>query len=265
MTYACHSRAQFCFFRILVIDYLVNYQAIFYWTLVVRHLSRWFEKNPELKPKPTPLNGALDTANYKQTGLSKAQADQIREIFELFDTDGGGCIDQQELQFAMTALGFQTKDSDHQRNRKHKEALEVMDTLIDDGKVTLEEFSALMTGEMGSQDPYEEARIAFSVLSRPDEDRTCDGLITLKKLEAVCLEYAVRFIVLTSCYGSLCPPALPCSPCQCLPALPASLPASLLPSLHLTLSPFFLSIRLSPHPFIHPSAFRFAPQAPLRF
>ena len=91
----------------------------------------------------------------------------------------------------MTALGFQTKDSEHQRKGKHKEALEVMDTLVGDGKVTLEEFSALMTGEISSQDPYEEARIAFSVLSRPDGDRTCDGLITLKKLEAVCSEYAV--------------------------------------------------------------------------
>ncbi len=168
------------------------HQAIFYWTLVVRHLSRYFEKNTYLKPKPTPLEGALDTASYKQTGLSKEQADQIREIFELFDTDGGGCIDQQELQFAMTALGFQTKDSEHQQKGKHKEALEVMDALIDDGEVTLEEFSALMTGEISGQDPYEEARIAFAVLSRSNEDRTCDGLITLKKLEAVCSEFSVR-------------------------------------------------------------------------
>jgi Ca2+-binding EF-hand superfamily protein len=153
-----------------------------------------------MRPKPTPLEGALNTANYSQTGLSKAQADQIREIFELFDTDGGGCIDQQELQFAMTALGFQTKDSENHRKGKHKEALEVMDTLIDDGQVTLEEFSALMTGELSSQDPYEEARIAFSVLSKPDGDRSCDGIITLKKLEAACSEFAVRFNLLPSCY-----------------------------------------------------------------
>ena len=138
-----------------------------------------------------PLEGALDTDSYKQTTLSAAQADQIREIIELFDTDGGGFIDQQELQFAMTALGFQTKDSGNQRKGKHKEALEVMNTLIEDGKVTLEEFSALMTGEISSQDPYEEAQTAFAVLSRPDGDLMCDGLITLKKLEAVCSEFAV--------------------------------------------------------------------------
>jgi hypothetical protein len=122
-------------------------QAIFYWTLVVRHLTRCFEKRPELRPVPTPIGDALATANYKQTTLSDAQAAQIREIFELFDTDGGGCIDQQELKFAMTALGFQTKENS--QKSKHKEALEVMDTVMGDGKVTLEEFTEMMTGEMG--------------------------------------------------------------------------------------------------------------------
>jgi hypothetical protein len=74
---------------------------------------------------------------------------------------------------------------------KHREALEVMDTLIDDGKVTLEEFSSLMTGEIGGQDPYEEARTVFTLLSRPDTETAHDGLITLNKLEAVCREYEV--------------------------------------------------------------------------
>ncbi len=102
----------------------------------MRHLSRYFEKHPDTRPAPTPLANALSTANYKRTALSSAQAAQIREIFELFDTDGGGCIDQHELQFAMTALGFQTKESGHTRKRKHKEALEVMDNVMGDGKVT---------------------------------------------------------------------------------------------------------------------------------
>ena len=152
-------------------------------------MSRCFEKKPELRPTPTPLADALLTANYKRTGLSDAQAAQISEIFELFDTDGGGCIDQQELRFAMTALGFQTKENT--QKRKHKEAMEVIDNVMGDGKVTLEEFSALMTGEIGGQDPYEESRTAFATLSRPNGDRTCDNHITLEKLEAVCEEFAV--------------------------------------------------------------------------
>jgi hypothetical protein len=39
--------------------------------------------------------------------LSDAQEALIREIYYLFDTDGGGTIDMQELNCAMIALGFQ--------------------------------------------------------------------------------------------------------------------------------------------------------------
>ncbi len=160
----------------------------------MRHLCRCFDKRPELRPAATPLGDALETAVYKQLGISEAQAAQIKEIFELFDTDGGGFIDQRELQFAMTALGFQTKQNQRVANSgKHKEALHLMNTLMDDGQVTLEEFSALVTGEMGGYVPYEEARTAFSVLSRSDGDSRNDGLITLGKLEDVCSEFVVLF------------------------------------------------------------------------
>ncbi len=167
----------------------------------MRHIACSFEKRHKLRPPPTPLGNAIETANYKRTALSGAQATQIREIFELFDTDGGGCIDQKELQFAMTALGFQTQEN--QRGDKHQEALEVMNTLVDDGKVTLEEFTALMTGELSGQDPYEEARSAFALLSRPDKDSQHDGFITLGKLEAVCQELQVVLISSVAFVGYL--------------------------------------------------------------
>ncbi len=178
----------YCYLFIKAVD---NHraQAIFFWTLVVRQITRCFEQTPELQPPATPMGQAIDTSNYKTTELSSTQADQIREIFELFDTDGGGCIDQKELQFAMTALGFQTQDN--KRHDKHQEAVEVMNTLISDGKVTLEEFTALMTGELSGQDPYDEARSAFALLSRPDSNSQYDGLITFSKLEAVCRELQV--------------------------------------------------------------------------
>ncbi len=162
----------------------------------MRHLSRCFDKSPESRPAATPLGDALGSAQavYKKQGLSEAQAAQIKEIFELFDTDGGGFIDQRELKFAMTALGFQTKQNRRVTNSgKHKEALNMMNTLMDDGQVTLEEFSALVTGEMGGYIPYEEARTAFSILSRSDGDSKNDGLITFDKLEDVCKEFVVLF------------------------------------------------------------------------
>ncbi len=48
-----------------------------------------------------------DTGWGSQLILSEAQESQIREVFLLFDTDGGGTIDMRELGIAMVALGFQ--------------------------------------------------------------------------------------------------------------------------------------------------------------
>jgi Ca2+-binding EF-hand superfamily protein len=158
----------------------------------VRHLTRCFDQNPGLRPSATPLGDALDTAAYTQTELSEAQAAQIKEIFELFDTDGGGYIDQRELKFAMTSLGFQTKDNLRLGTQQHKEALELMENLMGDGKVTLEEFSALVTGDTGGIAPYEQARTTFTILSKSDGNSKYDGLITLGKLEKVCLEFKVQ-------------------------------------------------------------------------
>jgi calcium-binding protein CML len=151
-----------------------------------------FDKKPQhLLPVPTPLDKELQIADFKKTALSQSQAAQIHEIFDLFDTDDTGTIEPDELQFAMSALGFQTEENF--RDKTHSEEQEVVGALIGDGKVTLEEFSALMTGELGKQDPYEEARMAFTVLSRSDGNVRNNGLITLGKLEAVCMEYKVCF------------------------------------------------------------------------
>ena len=35
---------------------------------------------------------------------------EIKEAFDLFDTDGGGTIDPKELKAAMTSLGFEAKN-----------------------------------------------------------------------------------------------------------------------------------------------------------
>ncbi len=149
-----------------------------------------FEKKPNhLLPVPTPFGDELLISDLKRTALSKSQDAQIHEIFDLFDTDDTGSIEPEELKFAMSALGFQTEENF--RDKTHREEQEVVKTLINDGKVTLEEFSALMTGELGKQAPYEEARMAFTVLSRSDGNVKNNGLITLGKLESVCKEYKV--------------------------------------------------------------------------
>jgi hypothetical protein len=92
-------------------------QLVFFWTLVARHIARGFDARPHLRPPPAPPAHAAaadagpdadgDAGVGGQLALSEEQEAQIREIFLLFDTDGGGTIDTRELNFAMIALGFQ--------------------------------------------------------------------------------------------------------------------------------------------------------------
>src|SRR5690606_18091271 len=46
----------------------------------------------------------------KQLGLSNDEVDEIRQAFDLFDTNGSGKIDPKELKAAMQSLGFDSKN-----------------------------------------------------------------------------------------------------------------------------------------------------------
>jgi centrin-1 len=50
------------------------------------------------------------TAKNTKVGLSGEEVDEIRQAFELFDTNGTGRIDPKELKAAMQSLGFDTKN-----------------------------------------------------------------------------------------------------------------------------------------------------------
>ena len=49
------------------------------------------------------------TRPKKRTDLTEEQKQEIKEAFDLFDTDGSGNIDSKELKVAMRALGFEPK------------------------------------------------------------------------------------------------------------------------------------------------------------
>ena len=127
-----------------------------------------------------------------QITLTQHQIDQIKEIFDLFDTDGGGSIDRKELLVAMTALGFQ--DSDSGKQSKEQQHQEMLDTIDADGSdsVSLEEFTALMRGESTMVDPLEEVKAIFQALSSMEESDP--SVITLNKLRLATQKFNVRFI-----------------------------------------------------------------------
>ena len=161
---------------------------MFFWSLLARHISRYLEKHPELRPPASKIH----VEKSKSLELSTQQEAHIKEIFDLFDTDGGGTIDAEELNSAMFALGFRSKGaaataaysihseagspggnrsvgSELQRSLSLGSRDGVLDTETaaegcSEG-VTLEQFTSLMKGELTGRDPQEEIRTTFAAFS----------------------------------------------------------------------------------------------------
>ncbi|KAJ9528645.1 hypothetical protein QJQ45_020381 [Haematococcus lacustris] len=115
------------------------------------------------------------------------QAD-IRQAFELFDSDGSGGIDAQEMRVAMWALGYTVT----------KEQVEKMVAGMDkDGGGSIEygEFLSLMVKQASTRSSEEDLQGVFATMlslgpaSTPGSSRTapCPAL-TLAHLKAVCQE-----------------------------------------------------------------------------
>ncbi len=51
-----------------------------------------------------------NTKKVERPGLSNEEVDEIRQAFDLFDTNGSGKIDPRELKAAMQSLGFDSKN-----------------------------------------------------------------------------------------------------------------------------------------------------------
>jgi len=123
--------------------------------------------------------GAVMAANKKKgpkPELTEEQKQEIREAFDLFDSDGSGTIDAKELKVAMRALGFEPK----------KEEIKKMISDIDkDGSGTIDfnEFLQMMTSKMSEKDSKEEILKAFRLF---DDDNS--GKISFKNLKRVAKE-----------------------------------------------------------------------------
>merc|ERR1711965_568449 len=111
-----------------------------------------------------------------KTDLTEEQKQEIREAFDLFDTDGSGAIDAKELKVAMRALGFVPK----------KDEIRKMISDIDkdaDGTIDYDEFMQMMTVKMSEKDSREEICKAFKLF---DDDDTAK--ISFKNLKRVAKE-----------------------------------------------------------------------------
>jgi centrin-1 len=108
--------------------------------------------------------------------LSEEQRQEIREAFDLFDTDEIGSIDAKEIKVAMKALGFEpTKEE----IRRMINDVDVEGT----GAISFAQFLQLMTKKMEERNPEDEIRKAFPFF---DDDNT--GRISFKNLKRVSIE-----------------------------------------------------------------------------
>lgn len=108
--------------------------------------------------------------------LGAEQMEELREAFNLFDTDGSGEIDAKELKAAMRALGFAVKKADVRK------MLADLDKEPDEG-IDFASFLDLMTGKMGERDSAEEIAKVFALF---DADNS--GRIGFRDLRRVCME-----------------------------------------------------------------------------
>uniref|UniRef100_A0A8D0CG98 Calglandulin n=1 Tax=Salvator merianae TaxID=96440 RepID=A0A8D0CG98_SALMN len=125
--------------------------------------------------KPS-LGGSQRRRSVLKHELSEEQKQEIREAFDLFDTDGSGSIDIKELKVAMRALGFEPKKE------------EIRKMIADIGKdgcntIDFEDFLTMMSQKMSEKDSQEEILKAFRLF---DDDGT--GKISFKNLKRVSKE-----------------------------------------------------------------------------
>nr|KAF6440108.1 centrin 3 [Rousettus aegyptiacus] len=127
------------------------------------------------------------TKRKKRRELSEEQKQEIKDAFELFDTDKDEAIDYHELKsfplssshldkVAMRALGFDVKKADVLKILKDydREAT---------GKITFEDFNEVVTDWILERDPHEEILKAFKLFDDDDS-----GKISLRNLRRVARE-----------------------------------------------------------------------------
>jgi Ca2+-binding EF-hand superfamily protein len=163
-----------------------------------------------LHPEMRPPVSKMTADKVKEYPLSPQEEAHFKEIFHLFDNNGDGTIDDDELPPAMFALGIQSQKSQnptsarslrrslssiragvgnqgdiHHIQPRLQRSLESADIVHESSTptedkcdvITLEKFIALMKGELTGRDPQEEIRTTFAAFSLWQQDGSCNSHI----------------------------------------------------------------------------------------
>ena len=112
----------------------------------------------------------------KRPELTEDQKSEIKEAFDLFDSNKTGCVDYRELKVSMRALGFDVKKAEVLDLMKRYDRNET-------GTIQWDDYYEILTEKYLSRDPIEEIIKAFKLF-----DDEGSGKITLKNLRRVARE-----------------------------------------------------------------------------
>ena len=118
-------------------------------------------------------------ARRKKFELSEEQRQEIREAFELFDSDKNGLVDPHEMKVAMRALGFDAKKEEVLRMMEDYAQRDHSGQLY----INLQDFTDVMTDKFALRDPRQEMTKAFQLF-----DTSNTGRIDLRALRRVARE-----------------------------------------------------------------------------
>ena len=171
----------------------------------MQKIMKQLPANPDLWPAKQKGNSADNLESFQ---LSEVEQAQIKEIFDLFDTDGGGSIDRREKDAAMYALGFQplsgpvspgrhvsqTNQQGASCNSPNQGPSPALTSEQASHTITLREFTTLMKGEHVMRNPVDAIWAAFAELSGSnlsDSQLSSDG-VSVEGLKRACIKYDVR-------------------------------------------------------------------------
>ena len=116
----------------------------------------------------------------ERPGLSNEEVDEIKQAFDLFDTNGTGKIDPKELKAAMQSLGFASK------NPTIYQLIADLDTPESErnGGITFDDFVDAINDKLGDKESKEGIRRIFDLfIDDPNADT-----ITLSSLKKISKE-----------------------------------------------------------------------------
>ncbi|OMJ84599.1 hypothetical protein SteCoe_14273 [Stentor coeruleus] len=129
-------------------------------------------KAPLVRPKEEPK--AFDPSQHSRPGFSNHDILELKEAFDLFDSDKSGSIEPSELKSVIEDFGFDAKNS---------AIFQMISDLDTDGsgKIEFNEFLDMISGNTADENSMEEIRKVFNIF---DTDKT--GFITIKNLREIC-------------------------------------------------------------------------------